>query len=76
MTDVIGWSATALFVASYFLKERRHLLRAQIVAAFVWMAYGILLHAVPVIVANALVAAAAGWSTLRGASRAAPDGAP
>jgi hypothetical protein len=63
--DAIGWVATALFVLSYAAKDRRHLLALQVVAALVWIGYGTLLRAVPVIVANCLVAAAAAFSGLR-----------
>jgi hypothetical protein len=65
MIDVIGWIATALFLLSYFAKDRRHLLALQVVAALVWIGYGTLLRAMPVIVANGLVAAAATFSATR-----------
>ena len=65
MIDALGWVATALFVLSYVAKDRRHLLALQVVAALVWIGYGSLLRAMPVIVANCLVAAAAAFSGLR-----------
>jgi hypothetical protein len=65
VTDGIGWVATALFVLSYFAKSRRRLLLLQFVAALVWLAYGVLLHAAPVIAANALVAGAAAFTAIR-----------
>jgi uncharacterized protein with PQ loop repeat len=40
----------------------------QAVAALLWITYGFLIHAMPVVVANALVAAAAVYSTLRSRS--------
>ena len=80
MTTVIGWVATALFSASYFFKRQRTLLAIQIVAASVWILYGLGLGAVPVVVANLVVAASAGWSLWRiwreDRSREAPDGSP
>jgi hypothetical protein len=71
MTDLIGWAATALFVLSYFARSRRKLLFLQFIAALVWLAYGILLRAAPVIAANALVAGAAAFSALRSRAPAA-----
>ena len=65
MSDTIGWFATALFASSYFAKSRRHLLVLQIAAAFAWIAYGMLLGALPVIVANSVVATAATFTVLR-----------
>lgn len=65
MTTAIGWVATALFSASYFFKQQRTLLAIQIVAASVWILYGLGLGAVPVVVANVVVAASAGWSLWR-----------
>jgi hypothetical protein len=63
----LGWSATAMFVASYFFVGARALRMAQISGALLWMIYGTLIGAPPVIVANALVIAAAAWSIARAA---------
>lgn len=65
MTDYIGWVATVLFVLSYFAKSRRSLLGLQFVAALLWLGYGVLLRAAPVIAANALVAGAAAFTAMR-----------
>jgi hypothetical protein len=54
--DLVGWAATALFATSYFCREPRTLRLTQAAAALVWLAYGIALHATPVIVANVIVA--------------------
>jgi hypothetical protein len=62
--DLLGWVATALFAASYFCKEPRALRLTQALAALVWIAYGTVLHAAPVIVANTVVASLAVWSSL------------
>jgi hypothetical protein len=59
MSDWLGWSATALFTASYFFKRPNALRRAQMAAAALWMIYGVAVHATPVIVANLLAMAAA-----------------
>ncbi len=64
----IGWLATGLFCASYFFKHPVRLRVVQAVAASVWIGYGILVHAPPVIVANALIVAIATlplWTLIR-----------
>lgn len=63
--DWIGWLATAVFLVSYFTKQPTSLRRVQGVAAILWALYGVLIHALPVIVANVLVAAAATLSSFR-----------
>jgi hypothetical protein len=63
--DWIGWVATALFVSSYFFKEPATLRRVQGIAALAWAAYGVVIHALPVIVANVIVASAAAWTSFR-----------
>jgi hypothetical protein len=65
MFDWIGWVATAAFASSYFFKEQMALRRVQAVAALLWVGYGLLIHAYPVVVANLVVAVVALWSTLR-----------
>jgi hypothetical protein len=73
VTDALGWIATAAFTASYFFKRAEMLRRVQMGAAVLWVAYGVLVRAAPVVVANLLVlaaAVAAGWS---GRSRTRPD---
>jgi hypothetical protein len=56
MPDWIGWVATATFASSYFCKQPVALRRVQGLAALLWMSYGFLIHALPVIIANAVVA--------------------
>jgi hypothetical protein len=63
--DWIGWLATAVFLVSYFTREPRTLRRVQGVAAGLWALYGVMIHALPVIVANILVAGAAVISSFR-----------
>jgi hypothetical protein len=60
--DLVGWAATALFGASYFCREPRTLRLTQAAGALTWLAYGIALRALPVIVANVIVASLALWS--------------
>jgi hypothetical protein len=71
MIEALGWLATAVFVASYFF-SRPGLLRAvQMSGAILWVLYGFLIGAVPVIAANVLVFAAAAWTLGRRASASA-----
>lgn len=63
--DWIGWLATAVFLVSYFTKTPRGLRRVQGVAAGLWALYGVLIHSLPVIVANILVAGVAVASSFR-----------
>jgi len=65
MLDSIGWLATAVFVTSYFSKRPATLRRIQGVAAVMWGVYGALIHAMPVIVANVIVATVAFASSFR-----------
>ncbi len=61
--DALGWLATAVFLASYSRKSQQALRLTQAAAAVLWVVYGILLHALPIIVANLLVAAVAAYSS-------------
>jgi hypothetical protein len=61
--DVLGWLATAVFLGSYACRSQRALRLTQAAAAGLWTVYGIFLHALPIIVANVLVAAVAGYSS-------------
>ena len=72
MWNWIGWIATAMFAVSYFCKHPRELRRVQAVAALLWIGYGLLIHAAPVVVANLVVAAVAIYSSLR--AQAPPPG--
>jgi hypothetical protein len=84
MLDSIGWLATAMFAASYFCKTPTRLRFAQASAAVLWITYGIIIHAPPVIVANVVVAVLALYSVWRqtrsaqetGAIKDAPGGLP
>ncbi len=64
-TDWIGWLATAVFLVSYYTKGPIGLRRVQGIAAGLWALYGVLIHSLPVIVANILVAGVAVISSLR-----------
>ena len=63
MYDWIGWVASAIFASSYFCKQPGTLRRVQALAALVWMGYGVLIHAMPIIVANLVVAVVALYSS-------------
>jgi hypothetical protein len=65
MTDWLGWVATAIFVGSYFFSRPALLRATQMLGAALWIAYGLLIAAIPVVVANALVLAAAAWTLVR-----------
>jgi hypothetical protein len=61
LVEVLGWAATAVFVGSYFFKRPELLVLVQMAGAVMWVAYGLLMGAPPVVVANLLVLGAAGW---------------
>jgi Bacterial inner membrane protein len=65
MIDALGWVATTLFVSSYFFKRPALLRAAQMAGAALWIVYGVLIAAIPVVVANGLVFGAAAWTLLR-----------
>jgi len=74
MHEILGWIATAIFVSSYFFTRPALLRAAQMLGATLWIVYGALIGAIPVVVANGLVFAAAAWTLFRG-RQAAPAGA-
>src|SRR4029078_11067756 len=53
LVESLGWAATAVFFASYFTRPSL-LARVQMIGALMWIAYGVLQHALPVVVANLL----------------------
>ena len=68
MFEWLGWIATAVFTASYLCKDTVSLRRVQMLGAMLWVVYGVLLQARPVMAANLLVlgaAAAASWRERR-----------
>lgn len=68
--EYLGWAATAVFVGSYFCKSPAMLRRVQMAGAAMWVVYGLVIQAAPVMAANVLVFGAAAWTALR-ATRAA-----
>ena len=69
MTETLGWVATAVFVSSYFFTRPAALRVVQMFGAALWMVYGFLIGAIPVIAANGLVFAAAAWTFARSQAR-------
>lgn len=63
MINWIGWVATCVFAVSYFCKQPKMLRIVQAVAALIWVSYGFLIGAMPVVVANVIVALAAVYSS-------------
>jgi hypothetical protein len=64
--EYLGWTATAVFVCSYACKGAGALKRVQMIGALIWVVYGVAIQATPVVAANLLVFAAAGWALLVG----------
>ena len=62
MVEYLGWLATAVFVGSYLCKGSDTLKRVQMIGALMWVLYGVLIRATPVVAANLLVGGAAGWA--------------
>jgi hypothetical protein len=63
--SMIGWVATAVFAISYFFRRPATLRKIQAFAACLWIMYGIAIGALPVIVANVIVAGSALYSSFR-----------
>jgi hypothetical protein len=68
--DWIGWVATAVFVGSYLCTKAEALRRVQMVGAGLWIGYGLLTEAAPVVTANALVLGAAAFASHQARTRA------
>ena len=63
--SMIGWVATAAFALSYFFRRPATLRKIQAFAACLWIMYGVAIGALPVIVANVIVAGSALYSSFR-----------
>lgn len=70
--DYVGWTATAVFVGSYFFRRPATLRLVQMGGASLWIIYGLLMKAPPVIVANVLVLLAAVVTARRAAPTTSP----
>lgn len=69
MIEYLGWVATAVFVASYLCRAPERLKRVQMAGALIWVAYGLLIQAMPVVAANLLVFGTAGLTLFRSRPR-------
>jgi hypothetical protein len=61
--EYVGWAATVVFVSSYVCARAVTVKRVQMAGAAMWIGYGVLIGAVPVVAANLLVFGAAAWSS-------------
>jgi hypothetical protein len=66
--EYLGWAATAVFVGSYFCLRPSLLRGFQMFGAALWVLYGVLINASPVVIANVLVFSAAAWTMFRTAA--------
>jgi hypothetical protein len=73
MFEWIGWVATGVFALSYFCRQPALLRRTQALAAVLWIGYGIIIKAPPVIVANLVVAVMATLSSFQRRERLEAD---
>lgn len=67
--DTIGWTATAVFTTSYLMSGQATLRRVQMAGAALWLTYGVVTQAPPVIGSNILVLSAACWAEYRHRAR-------
>ena len=65
LVNLAGWLATAIFLSSYFFKQPGSLRRVQMIGAAVWIAYGLLMAAPPIIAANTMLIVVAAWTARR-----------
>ena len=65
VASYLGWVATAVFVASYLFTRPVTLRSVQMFGALLWVVYGVLIGALPVVAANVLVFLAAALTGLR-----------
>jgi hypothetical protein len=68
VSEWIGWLATAIFATSYFFRNPVTMRWVQAGAAVCWILYGIVLHSMPVIVANLIVVSLAALTAWRAAT--------
>ena len=56
LKELLGWTATAAFAASYLCRRQGALRAVQAIAAVLWIAYGVATGSLPVIASNTAVA--------------------
>jgi hypothetical protein len=74
--DWIGWVATGVFAVSYICRNAATLRRVQAAAAGLWIVYGMLLGAAPVVAANLAVAVMAIVSSMASKRARPAEGSP
>lgn len=65
ITESLGWTATAVFAASYLCRRVEVLRAVQMAGAGIWVLYGCLVQVAPVVAANVLVLGMAAWAAWR-----------
>jgi hypothetical protein len=65
LAALLGWFGTGLQAISFLFRNPRTLRALQAFAALVWLSYGALIEAMPVMVANVIVASLAFYSIWR-----------
>jgi len=65
LLELVGWVATGVFAGSYLCREPRTLRRVQACAALLWIAYGLVIQSLPIIISNVIVATLASLSAIR-----------
>jgi len=65
LLELVGWAATGVFAGSYLCREPQTLRKVQAFAAILWIGYGVLIHSLPIIISNVIVATLASFSALR-----------
>jgi uncharacterized protein with PQ loop repeat len=56
MLDFIGWVATILIIISFIFRDIYKLRLFSMIGAFLWIVYGIMANAYPIIILNVVVA--------------------
>lgn len=65
LSETLGWFGTSLQAASFLFRNQRTLRGLQAFAASIWLTYGVLIQARPVVVANVIVLSLAVYSLWR-----------
>ena len=68
VADALGWVAATVFVGAHFFRRATVLRGIQMLGSVLWIIYGVLIAAKPVIGANVLVFTVTTWALLRGSA--------
>ena len=63
--ELCGWISTGMFACSYLLRSARALLLLQLAPACLGLVYGLTVGAMPLVVANGVIVASAGYKVAR-----------